>query len=138
MKILAIVVTFIMVFVSLFHFYWALGGEYGLKSAGPSLEGKEDFRPGPLLIFIVAILLLGLAILSILLVWPFSFLEGYIAYIGYFVAAVFAIRGIGDFRYVGLFKRVYNSNFATLDTKYFSPLIIFLGLSYAFLSMFGT
>ena len=137
MTILSIIVSVIMTAVSLFHFYWALGGSYGLKSAGPTLKNKENFIPSGYLIFIVACLLLCLAILSLQLVWPLHFVKDYVSYIGYLVSAIFIIRGVGDFKYVGMFKKIYNSNFARLDTKYFSPLIIFLGLAYAILSKYG-
>lgn len=127
-----------MLIVALFHFYWAFGGKYGLMSAGPSLKGGEDFIPGGILIFTVAVMLLGLSVLAIQLVSPVKMLKDYIHYIGYLVSAIFIIRAIGDFKYVGFFKKVYNSNFATLDTKYFSPLVLFLGISYGILAAYGT
>jgi hypothetical protein len=37
-------------------------------------------------------------------------------------AAVFALRAIGDFRYVGFFKRIRDSRFARIDTLAYSPL----------------
>lgn len=135
---LSILVALIMSLVTLFHFYWAFGGNYGLRSAGPSLEGDVDFIPGRMLIFFAACLFAGLAFLPIQLLSPWKQFENIIAYVGYFVSIIFIIRGIGDFKYVGLFKKVYNSNFATLDTKYFSPLILFLGLAYALLSKYGS
>ena len=131
---LSILVFVIMLVVACLHFYWAFGGQYGLLSAGPSLEGGKDFIPSRILIFIVAVLLLALAVLAIQLVAPIAPLQKYIDHIGYVVSAVFVIRAIGDFKYVGLFKKVYNSRFATLDTKYFSPLVLFLGIAYGVLS----
>lgn len=127
-----------MFIVSSFHFYWAFGGQYGLKSAGPSLENGKNFVPSSLLIFVVACFLLGLSVLAFQLVSPADALVGTVHYIGYLIAFVFIVRAIGDFRYVGFFKKVYNSSFATLDTKYFSPLILFLGISYAVLAWVGT
>lgn len=50
------------------------------------------------LIFVVACMLLGLAILSIKLVWPLSYVKGLVPYVGYFVSFIFIIRGVGDFR----------------------------------------
>lgn len=135
---LSIIVSFIMLTVALLHFYWAFGGKYGLMSAGPSLEGDKDFIPSSILIFAVAVMLLGLAVLAIQLVSPIALLKEYIHYIGYLVSVIFIIRAVGDFKYVGFFKKVYNSNFATLDTKYFSPLVLFLGISYGVLSGYGT
>jgi fatty acid desaturase len=135
---LSVFVAAVMSVVALLHFYWAFGGKYGLASAGPKLEGEKQFIPSGKLIFIVACLMLALAVLPIQLVTPLQIFENVIAYVGFIVAVVFIIRGVGDFKYVGLFKKVYNSNFARLDTRYFSPLIIVLGISYAVLSMYGT
>ncbi len=137
MTTLAIITALIMTAVSLLHFYWALGGNYGLSSAGPTLEGKDNFIPPRPMIFAVACVLLSLAILSIQLIWPVAYVTGFISYIAYFVAFIFIIRGIGDFKYVGIFKKVYNSNFAKLDTVYFSPLILLLGIAYALLAKYG-
>jgi len=135
---LSIIVFVIMLIASVLHFYWAFGGKYGLRSAGPDLENGRDFVPSRWLIFIVASLLLGVAILSLQLFSPVEQLKGYVHYLGYCVSFVLVIRAIGDFKYVGFFKKVYNSNFATLDTKYFSPVILFLGISYGLLSGTGT
>ena len=44
------------------------------------------------------------------------------------VGVVLLARAVGDFRYVGFFKRVRGSRFATLDSRYFSPLCLLLGL----------
>jgi len=135
---LSLIVSFMMFIVASLHFYWAFGGQYGLTSAGPSLEGDKNFIPSNVLIFIVAVMILGLSILAIQLVSPIEQFKEHIHYIGYLVSAIFVIRAIGDFKYVGFFKKVYNSNFATLDTKYFSPLVLFLGISYGVLSSYGT
>ena len=134
---LSIIVFLTMLTVSFVHFYWAFGGKYGLMSSGPSLESGQSFVPSSLLIFIVACLLFALAVLPLQLVSPVDQRMGYVHYVGYFVAIGFVIRAIGDFKYVGFFKKVYNSNFASLDTKYFSPLILFLGIAYGVLSLFG-
>ncbi|MGJ8682448.1 DUF3995 domain-containing protein [Paraglaciecola sp.] len=135
---LSIIVSFIMLIVAFSHFYWAFGGKHGLMSAGPRLEGDKDFIPSSTLIFVVAVMLLGLSVLAIQLVSPLELLKNYIHYIGYLVSAIFIIRAIGDFKYIGFFKKVYNSNFAKLDTKYFSPLALLLGISYGVLSRYGT
>lgn len=43
------------------------------------------------------------------------------------VGVVLVARAIGDFRYVGFFKRVRGSRFATLDSLLFSPFCLTLG-----------
>jgi hypothetical protein len=138
MFILSISVAIIMCAAALLHFYWAFGGSYGVNSSAPRLERKSQFKPGRMLTFFVACLLMGLAILAVQLTLPWQPIKKLVPYVGYFVSVVLVIRAIGDFRYVGIFKKKYNSSFAKLDTKYFSPLILFLGLAYAVLSGYST
>lgn len=47
------------------------------------------------------------------------------------LALMFAVRAVGDFRYVGFFKRIRGSRFARMDTLYYSPLCAALALSIA-------
>ena len=47
------------------------------------------------------------------------------------VAATLALRSIGDFKYVGFFKRQGDTRFAHLDTRMYSPLALCLGLGTA-------
>ena len=44
------------------------------------------------------------------------------------MAAVFALRAVGDFRCVGFFKRVKDTPFAVWDSRLFSPLCGILSL----------
>ena len=45
------------------------------------------------------------------------------------IAGIFLLRAIGDFRYVGFFKKTKATKFADLDTKYYSPLCILLSFN---------
>jgi len=40
------------------------------------------------------------------------------------IAVVFLIRAMGDFKYVGFFKKVRNTRFAKLDMNFYSPLCV--------------
>jgi len=63
---------------------------------------------------------------------PATALPGWMVALGAPVAAVVLIaRAIGDFRYVGFFKRVRDTRFAHLDTRYFSPIALLLGAATA-------
>ncbi len=44
------------------------------------------------------------------------------------LAAIFVLRAVGDFHYVGFFKRVRGSVFARRDTWVFSPLCVVLAV----------
>ena len=45
------------------------------------------------------------------------------------IGIIFLLRSIGDFKWVGLFKKVRDTEFGRSDTKYFVPLCLFLSLS---------
>ena len=45
-------------------------------------------------------------------------------------ALVFLLRAIGDFKYVGIFKTIKHSTFAQNDSKWYSPLCLFLSFVY--------
>ena len=45
------------------------------------------------------------------------------------IAGIFLLRAIGEFRFVGFFKKVKGTKFATLDTKYYSPLCLILSIN---------
>lgn len=136
MFVLSIIVASILSVISLIHFYWAFGGLYGIHSAAPRLRGKGDFSPPKILTFIIACLIGGLSVLAVLLEVAESPMRETLSYIGYVTALVFIIRSIGDFKYVGFFKRIYNSKFAKKDTIYFSPLCLLLGCAFFVLSIY--
>lgn len=124
--IIKIVNVLIFSFLSGIHIYWAFGG-MGLKAGTlPTKDGELKLHPRPLGTLVVAS---GLGI--------FAYFSG-VAVVGYHwvylvMGGLFALRMIGDFRYVGLFKKVKDSVFAKNDTGIFIPLCIYLALSNAFL-----
>ena len=44
------------------------------------------------------------------------------------VTGLFFLRAIGEFRYVGFFKRVRDTAFAKADTRFYSPLCVFIAV----------
>jgi hypothetical protein len=50
------------------------------------------------------------------------------------LALAFAARAVGDFRWIGAFKREHESKFARLDTVYYVPLCALLALACACIS----
>ena len=52
------------------------------------------------------------------------------------VGIVLLARAVGDFRYVGFFKRIHGTGFAIMDTRLYSPLCLLLGLATLW-SVFG-
>jgi hypothetical protein len=119
-----------------FHYYWALGGRYGFSAALPEIEhsGRKAFIPGKLATAVVATLFLGVALLfaGLLPVPAVAYHYGFWA-----VAGITLLRACGDFNYVGFFKKKSHTIFARYDSRYFSPLCLYLALSSAALAWFG-
>ncbi|KRE83053.1 hypothetical protein ASG89_13045 [Paenibacillus sp. Soil766] len=48
-----------------------------------------------------------------------------------YVSATFLVlRAIGDFKYLGFFKKVKHTSFSYYDTRFYSPLCLFLAISF--------
>jgi Protein of unknown function (DUF3995) len=113
------------------HLYWALGSHRVFPAAVPTrTDGTPVLTPGPVAGLAVAILLLGAAfLLAEQGGWSSGVLPASWRRTGTAgVAAVMALRGIGDFRYVGLFKRRRDTAFARMDTRVYTPLVLSLAL----------
>lgn len=122
----------ILLVISVMHFYWALGGKAGMESTLPTdLEGKKVLNPKKTDSALVAVVLL---IFGLLFFWKVGILDFYLPHlISRFgtgvVSFIFLLRAMGDFRYVGFSKKIKSTPFAVLDTKYFSPLCLFIGIN---------
>ncbi len=115
------------------HFYWMLGGKWGLAQALPTREdhGMRILTPGPMACLGVALGLLSFALYHVSL-W-IGFAHGLptmaTKWVIWVIAGIFLLRAVGDFRYVGFFKKVKNTEFGKMDTKWYVPLCLYLGLS---------
>lgn len=138
MKLLLIVVAVgLLWFISFLHIYWAFGGRWGSAAVIPVKEGehKPAFTPRIWGTLFVAILIL---LASVIIVVQVGYLQGFeansLSKIGSIVCAlVFIVRAIGDFKFVGFFKKIKHSQFARYDTRFYSPLCLFFGFVYIML-----
>lgn len=130
--VIAIILFFIFLFISFIHFYWAFGGKWGGDAVLPT---KDDNNTKVLNPTILPTLIVGLSLLSFgLFILATS---GLIAlntphwlskYGLWIIAGIFTLRAIGDFNYVGFFKKIKQTKFGKNDTKYFSPLCLTIGI----------
>lgn len=118
--------------VVVFHLYWAAGGRLGADAVIPRKQGGDSlFHPSPIGTLSVALFLLGVIGLGIVvqrgadIAIPWRWMRIVLGACG----AVFVLRAIGEFRYVGFFKRVTDSPFAYWDTRLFSPFILLIGIA---------
>ena len=112
------------------HVYWAFGGRKGRAAAVPEVGDRALFSPSKAATLGVALLLAASAVILIggIREWaPPLFFE--IGCAG--IAVVLLARSIGDRRYVGLLKRVRDTDFARRDTWLYSPLCLALAIATA-------
>ncbi len=124
--------TLIFLLVSLVHFYWAFGGIAFYSAALPEIEntGKKVFKPGKIVTGVVAILFLCVATGFLLLVigknWFAPKLNIY--FLGA-ISTVTFLRAVGDFKYIGFFKKKLATKFAVNDTRFYSPLCLYISVT---------
>ncbi|XRE44947.1 Putative membrane-spanning protein [Tenacibaculum discolor] len=129
---LGVICVLILFSISLIHVYWAFGGTLWVDAVIPTKTANEKaMNPPKALTFLVAIVIGAFAVVYAEKIQLFTlnsmptWLQDYGLYV---VASIFIIRAIGDFKYVGFFKKTKATEFAVNDTKYFSPLCLFLGV----------
>lgn len=121
----------ILLFLSLLHFYWVTGGQWSLHDALPQDDsGKAIFQPSRFASFMVGLGLLSMSFFfAVESQWIHFFMPKYVLkYAPFIIGGIFILRSIGDFNYVGFFKKSRNTRFAQKDTKFYSPLCLLLGL----------
>ncbi|KIO52535.1 DUF3995 domain-containing protein [Flavobacterium hibernum] len=131
MIIIALVLFLVFAALSVIHFYWAFGGKWASRAVVPTNSyGEPLFIPRVISTLIVAIGLMCFG-LSYLIKYGFigiSLPEWFDKYGFWIIIFIFILRAIGDFNYVGFFKKHRNSEFALKDTKYYSPLCLLIGV----------
>lgn len=120
--------------VVLFHLYWAAGGRRGAKLVIPTDPRQHDrplFQPSALGTLVVAAFLAAVAGLALLVRsgQPLVISTDAARIALGLCGAVFVLRAIGDFRWVGFFKAVRGTPFARWDDWLFSPFILVMGLA---------
>ena len=133
MFLIASLSALIFVLLSILHLYWLFGGKWAMDSVIPTKDKTSDkiFSPSPLSTVVVAIGLLGFGLIALGGTGLFS--DGvelkYFRWGNLFIAFIFLARAVGDFNYVGFFKKIRNTRFAKNDSRYYSPLCLFLGIA---------
>ena len=130
MKILiASLLSIIFLFLSGIHVYWGFGGKTSSSATVPTnLNNKPIISPSPFSCFVVATGLFTFgAFVLIKAGVVLSNLPGWILNYGLWaISLLFLIRAVGDFRYIGFFKKIKNTKFGLMDTKYYSPLCLLI------------
>ncbi len=126
-----IINTAIFILLSILHFYWACGGKRWYDDVLPtSSNGLHKMQPGTGAGLVVAF---GLLLLALITAGNHGLFDTYIRrkyfrYGALIIAIIFLLRAIGDFKFIGFFKKVRLTRFGINDTQFFSPLCLFIAL----------
>lgn len=130
-SILSLVLFAVFTVLGLIHFYWLFGGKWGIEKVIPTkVNGATTFSPPKLATFVVGatLVLFGLMYLfksGLIKVQ----IQDWLADSAYWIIpSIFILRAIGDFNYVGFFKKIKGTAFAKADSKLFSPLCASIGI----------
>lgn len=123
--------------LALWHFYMALLPGSGTGGAVPSVKGKPLFVPSrTATVAVGAVLLLFSALVAATAGMVSVGLPRIgLSWLSYALAAGLLARAVGEFKYIGLFKRVRDTKFATLDTLVYSPLCLLLAAGVALVAL---
>ena len=134
---LAVLVSLVFVGLALWHVGMALWPDKGRGGAVPTVAGKPLFAPSTRATLGVAVVLLlfaGLVAATAGLV-AVSLQQSLLVWLCYGLALGLFGRAVGEFKYVGFFKRIRGSRFAKLDTPIYSPLCLLLGTGVALVGL---
>lgn len=118
-------------FLSGIHFYWAFGGKWGASAVIPTKDDTQAvMNPGIVATLIVALGLLAFGLLPLILTEIIHFpIPLWLSNSGlWIIAGIFTLRSIGEFNYVGFFKKHKHTKFGKNDSKIYSPLCLLLGV----------
>ncbi|MGD1894394.1 MAG: DUF3995 domain-containing protein [Cyclobacteriaceae bacterium] len=130
MIVLSAILAIVFLLLALLHFNWATGNQWVLDSALPTDEsGERVLNPGKTECIVVGLGLTAFALFYLLRVETFGVIipDWILKYGGWLIPTIFMMRAIGDFKYVGLFKKIRLTEFGKRDTLFYSPLCLIIG-----------
>ena len=122
------ILTAILLLLALIHLYWIFGA-FGIDQALPSNEkGERLLNPGKSMTAVVAFVLFGFAWVSYRL--DIDSHASWVDTIAWVLALLFFLRAIGDFKMVGLFKKIRHTKFAKYDNLVYIPLCFLISIGF--------
>lgn len=129
--VLSIILFIIFSALGSIHIYWLFGGKWALKNVTPTKGDQTSTLSIPrfaTLIVALILLLFGLLYIVKSRLIHIQIPDLIIKYVYWIIPTIFILRAIGDFKYVGLFKKIKHTEFAQADSKRFVPLCITIGI----------
>jgi Protein of unknown function (DUF3995) len=132
----ALAVCLAFVALAIWHMWMARSPEINAAAAIPSMPGRPPTIPSTrAFVGVAAVLLLfaGLVAATGGIV-RVGIPPRYLSWLCFALSLGLLARAVGEFRYVGFFKRVRGTRFARLDTLVYSPLCLLLAAGVAFVA----
>lgn len=129
---LVLINTALFIMLSFVHVYWAMGGNLGSNGSIPTLnDGTPVYKPGIVGTFAVAA---ALGSFAFIIIGNLDLYDEYIPpvlirYTTICIGVLFLLRAMGDFKYMGFFKKTKGTLFSKNDSRYYTPLCLFIGIS---------
>lgn len=139
-SVLIIINVILLVSISILHFYWAIGGTWGLLGAIPErLIMRNNIRlnkitDSSVMIILTIIVALGLLVFASIIALNSTAIKipmnpSWVKTGTIIIGIIFLLRAIGNFDFVGLFKSDHEGVFAERDTKFYVPLCLVLAIN---------
>ncbi|WP_303319189.1 DUF3995 domain-containing protein [Flavivirga abyssicola] len=122
---------FVFFTLALIHLNWVMGGTFGFAESLPTKEtGERVLNPKKFDSAVVGVGLMSFSFFYLIKAGciNLNLPDWLLDYGSWIIPAIFFLRSIGEFKYVGFFKKVKTTTFGKLDTKFYSPLCLFLGM----------
>ncbi|MCX7546344.1 DUF3995 domain-containing protein [Xanthomarina sp. F1114] len=129
--VITLLLSIVFIGLGIIHFNWVFGGKWGFQESLPTnRNGEKVLNPKTIDCLIVGFFLivfgmfyfLKLGLITLQMPHKISTIAGWT------IPIIFLLRAVGEFNYIGFFKQVKGTEFAKLDSKYFSPLCLIVGL----------
>jgi hypothetical protein len=131
-RLLSVAVSAVLFVLAALHVAWALRGRAPAVTVPMRTDGTPLFRPGRLVTLGVAA---ALALAGLIVLARVAANDGrLVPSATWMLTIAFTARAVGDFRYVGLFKRQRSTPFARWDTRLFTPLCVAIAAAVAVLA----
>lgn len=131
MPLIGFLLSLIFVLLAVLHFSWAFGSKWAFDNALPQNEaGEKVLNPGKIDCIVVGLGLLAFSIFYLIkTTWLDWSIPGWLLhYAGWGIIAIFLLRAIGDFKFVGFFKKIKSTAFGKLDSQFYSPLCLSIAI----------
>lgn len=129
MYVISVLLSLIFLILSIIHLNWALGGKWAVDGVFPTKPGATtQFTPPKFATLVVAIGLLLFSLNYFINPEPGNPKNWIFDWSRIIIPSIFLIRAIGEFKYVGFFKKVKGTTFAEKDSKIYSPLCLLIAV----------